>query len=516
MALLEIPEIEEHERFRAQLASVDQAGKRRWVYARKPSGVYYRWRTAVAWVLLAFFIAAPVIKVDGQQFLLFDILNRRFVLLGFPFWPQDFYIVAVLFLAGIVTIVLITATLGRVWCGWACPQTIFLEMIFRKIEWLIDGTPGAQIRRNHNGWPFSRVWRFALKQSIFFAISFFIANLFLSYVVSTDTLRLYITEGPAAHIELFAGLASFTAVFYLVFARFREQACLIVCPYGRFMSALVDDNTITVTYDSSRGEPRSKWQKNDPRREAGVWGTGYGKSGKGKIATDNHVEISAERSEVSTIHNPPYPIPQTPYSIPGDCIDCYQCVTVCPTGIDIRNGIQLECVACTACIDACDLVMDKTGLPRGLIRYTSSSAIQAGNTKWSTARVKAYLAIWIAVVGVAVTLLATRSVLDVTILRSPGTTWTTTASGGIANFYDIQIINKSAHDLPYSLTVRSPMGAEVTPLGLPASVAKGTSMKGRFLITLPAKAEESAVKIDLAIVSGNKEMKRVKTEFLTP
>ena len=435
----------------------------------------------VSVVLLAFLAIAPFAKISGEQFLLFDLLNRKFVFFGYPLWPEDFYLVVILFLTGLVSIVVFTATLGRIWCGWLCPQTVFLEMVFRKIEWWIEGSAGQQITRHRGPWNADRVWRFALKQLVFFAISFAIANIFLAYFVSGDTLLGYIRDTPWKHLELFLALVAFTVVFYLVFARFREQACLVVCPYGRFMSALVDENTVTVTYDQKRGEPRSKWKKNDARA----------------ALSDGH------------------------------CIDCHACVAVCPTGIDIRNGIQLECVACTACIDACDEVMKKVNLPKGLIRYASLNAIQSGVTRWFTPRVKAYGALWIALITLTSCLFYFRSDLDIAVLRSPGTTWTKTASG-IANFYDLKIINKTDRDLPYTLAISKPQGATITPLGLPQNVAPGKMIEGRFLITLPdhnqSHEEEhehiehgmNETHIVLDVMSNGHRVKQITTELLTP
>jgi len=472
MALLDLNVIDEHERFRAQLASVAPDGRRKWIYARKPSGLFYRYRTALSFVLLAFLAAAPFVKVGGQQFLLFGVLDRKFVFFGYPIWPEDFYLVVVLFLTGLVSIVLFTAVLGRIWCGWLCPQTVFMEMVFRKIEWLIDGSAGEQITRHRAPWNASRIGRLVLKQSIFFAISFAIANIFLAYFISSDTLRGFMNDGPGAHVELFLALVAFTVVFYLVFARFREQACLVVCPYGRFMSALVDDNTVTITYDQKRGEPRSKWKREDNRGETGT----------------------------------------------GHCIDCHQCVTVCPTGIDIRNGIQLECVACTACIDACDDVMEKIKLPKGLIRYAGANSIQSGITKWFTSRVKAYGSIWGALVLITIGLFTFRSNLDVNILRSPGTTWTQT-SNGYANFYDLQIINKGASDLPYKLIIAQPTDATLTPLGLAMDVPAGQIVKGRFLLSVPreeTRTPNRKVDILLNVESNGKTVKQIRTELLTP
>jgi cytochrome c oxidase accessory protein FixG len=480
MSILELDVIQDNERFRSEIASLTHDGKRKWVYARKPKGRFYRWRSLLSTFLLAFLVLSPFITVGGHQFILLDLMERHFVFFGIPFWPNDFYLVALMFLVGVVSIVVFTATLGRIWCGWLCPQTVFLEMVFRKLEWLIEGSPQMQVRRNTGPWNWDRVWRFGTKHTLYVAISFIIANVFLAYFISSHTLLKYVENGPVQHIELFAALVVFTAVFYLVFARFREQACLIVCPYGRYMSALIDDNTVGVAYDHKRGEPRSKWRKGDQR---------------------------------VTAHD-------------GHCIDCYACVAVCPTGIDIRNGGQLECVQCTGCIDACDEVMTKVGLPTGLIRYTSFAAIEksdspiSGHT-WLTPRIKAYGGIWLGLITVLITLFVLRTTLDVVVLRAPGTTWTETADG-VTNFYELQIINKAADDLPYTLEIAEPSGAKLALLGIPASVKSGEIMKGRFMVNVPFTSlgkqnrHNNEISMRLNVRSAGQTIKTITTTLLIP
>lgn len=483
MAIVELDVLEDHERFRAELASILPDGRRRWIYARKPSGNYYTARTILSWALVAFLLSAPFIKVGGHQFLLLNILTREFVLFGVPFWPNDFYLVALLFLVAVVTVVLFTATLGRIWCGWLCPQTIFMEMVFRKIEWMIEGGPKEQARRHSGRWNRDRIWRTTVKVGIFFVVSFIIANTFLSYVISSDTLLLYVREGPFRHSGLFVGLLFFTFVFFMVFYRFREQACVVACPYGRYMSALVDEATVAVTYDYKRGEQRAKWSK-----------------------ADNSARKSM-RETYSEFHRP---------DDKGDCVDCYQCVTVCPTGIDIRNGIQLECVNCTACIDACNEVMAKVGLPKGLVRYSSQQQIEQGKTSWVTGRIRAYVAVWMALMVVVVTLFAMRPTLDVGILRQEGTTWITTANG-MGNFYRLQIINKSNRDMPYTLNIVQPSGAAITPIDLPGIVRGGEIMKGRFLVTVPTDVAQSFdKKLVLTVTSNGEIVKTITTSFVMP
>jgi len=481
MAVIDVEEIDDHERYRAELASISKDGKRKWIYARKPRGRLYRWRTILSWFLLLFLVLAPFVKVNGHQFLLFNIIEREFVFFGIPFWPNDFYLVALMFLTGVVTIVLFTSTLGRLWCGWLCPQTIFMEMVFRKIEWLLDGTPKEQALRDAGAWTVSRVMHRIAKISIFFTISFLISNVFLAYVVGSDSLLQYIVNGPFQHWDLFVGLLFFAFVFFMVFYRFREQACLIVCPYGRYMSALVDDNTMAVSYDFRRGEPRGKFTRDDAAAK--------------RMMTEADFKRPNEQ---------------------GDCVDCYQCVTVCPTGIDIRNGIQLECVSCTACIDACNEVMDKVGLPRGLIRHTSQSVIESGKGHWFTRRIAAYGIVWLLLIATVVTLFILRADVDVKILRQEGTTWVTTTEG-LGNVYRIQIINKSHESIPITVKVLSPSTAVITPVGIPDRVEPQQILKGRFIVSLPkATLAQHGTKIRIAVLSGTSTVYEAETSFITP
>lgn len=481
MSIIDLDVIEDHERFRAELASIQPDGRRRWIFARQPRGRYTTWRIVVSVLLVGFLVLAPFVKVGGHQFILLNIITREFVLFGVPFWPNDFYLVALLFLTGVITVVLFTATLGRIWCGWLCPQTVFMEMIFRRIEWLIEGGPKEQAQRKAGPWNADRIWRVTLKVVVFAAISFGIANVFLSYVISSDRLVAYVVDGPLAHLELFVGLVFFTFVFFMVFYRFREQACLIACPYGRYMSALVDENTVAVTYDFTRGESRHKWTKAD---------------------TDARKQSQDGRT--------------TRAKGMGDCVDCHQCVTVCPTGIDIRNGIQLECVNCTACIDACDEVMDKVGLDRGLIRYSSLNAIERGISRVFTRRIKAYLAVWCVFVVAVGVLFAMRSDLDVVLLRQPKSTWTEMAEG-TANFYSLNIINKTSQDLPYELIVVSPSGYSIKPLNLPSMVHAEQKMEGRLIIIRSAsKGRTGDEKIQLVLRSNGAVLRSFETTFIGP
>lgn len=459
---------EDHESFRNELASVQKDGRRRWVYARQPSGRYYRARTVVSYVLLALLFLGPFVTLHGQPVLLLNVIERKFIVFGLVFWPQDFYLLVLCVLTGFVTIALVTSAVGRIWCGWMCPQTIFLEMLFRKIEWAIDGSAQQQVRRDKAPLTLDTAWRKVLKHAIFFTISFLIANVFLAYIISADTLWTIVTDPPREHLAGLFAITVFSLVFYAVFARFREQACTLACPYGRVMGALVDQNTITVTYDRRRGEPRGK--------------------------------LTRGAQEVGR----------------GDCIDCAQCVTVCPTGIDIRNGIQLECIACTACADACDDVMARIRKPSGLIRYTSEEAVRSARPNRLTWRVKAYATVWLVLFSAAVTLIARRPDMDVLVLRQPGTLQTTLDNGDVSNFYNVQVINRTNRAFALTYRVVEPRGGTLTPLGPIGELVPYGLIQSRFLVRLPKAAvtgTSTPVRIEVR-TAGGEIVDTVRTSFL--
>jgi cytochrome c oxidase accessory protein FixG len=457
-----------HESFRNELASVHRDGRRKWVYARQPSGRYYRARTAVAIALIAFLVGAPFVEVNGQPLVLLNVLERRFVLFGLVFWPQDFYLVVLIALTGLVTLALSTAAIGRVWCGWLCPQTVFLEMVFRRLEYLIDGSAERQLQRDSRPWTAATWARAGVKQAQFFALSFGIANVFLAYIIGAGPLWTIVTDPPSRHVAGLVAITIFSLLFYGVFARFREQACTLACPYGRVMSSLIDRRTITVTYDEPRGEPRRRL---------------------------------AHRADAPA----------------GDCVDCARCVTVCPTGIDIRNGIQLECVDCTACMDACDDVMRRLHRPTGLIRQTSHERLQAGRHSWWNGRLVAYAAAWLLLVGTVVTLLVRRDDLDVLILRQAGTLHATLPDGSIANFYTVQVFNRTGGRLPFEIRAVSPPGATVTSLGLASEVQPHALLEGRLLLAVPPgllTATATPVRFDLRVDGG--AVQHVDSSFIGP
>jgi cytochrome c oxidase accessory protein FixG len=465
--------MEQQENFRDSIGTIDDKGKRNFIFPKKPKGRFYNYRTIVSWVLLAFFLAAPFIKIKGNQFLLFNILERKFHIFGFPFWPQDFHLLVISLLVSVVFIILFTVVFGRIFCGWMCPQTIFMEMVFRKVEYLIEGDRAKQIKLEKQPWNAEKIRKRVVKWFVFFIISFFISNVFLAYVLGSDVVLGYIFDGPLAHIGTLIKLLVFTAVFYFVFAWFREQVCIIVCPYGRLQGVLLDNKSINVAYDFVRGE---------------------GENGRKKLRKDEN------REELGH----------------GDCIDCKQCVQVCPTGIDIRNGTQLECINCTACIDACDDIMDKSGFDRGLIRYASEDNIEKKEKFKFNARLIAYSTILTILIGVLITMLFLRNDVEATILRLPGQTFQSTETT-IKNVYTIKLINKTTEDIEnISVKLISHEGT-VTMVGGLLNVKKQGLKGGTLFIEINKKdLNSSKEKLKIGIYSNDKLIETTSTNFTGP
>ncbi|AUP80749.1 cytochrome c oxidase accessory protein CcoG [Flavivirga eckloniae] len=397
-------ETPENETFRDSIGTVTEEGKRAWVFPKKPSGKFYKYRKWVSYGLLAFLLLSPFVKIGGNQFLMFNVLERRFNIFGFPFWPQDFHLFVVSMIIGVIFITLFTVAFGRIFCGWICPQTIFMEMVFRRIEYWIEGDRGKQIRLSKQPWNAEKIRKKGLKLFIFTVISFLIANVFLAYLIGSDKLVQYIIDGPFSHLSTLISLLIFTAVFYFVFAWFREQVCIIACPYGRLQGALLDTKSIVVAYDHKRGEAengRKKFRKNEDRQALGH----------------------------------------------GDCIDCFQCVNVCPTGIDIRNGTQLECVNCTACIDECDHIMESINLPKGLIRYASEENIEKKVPFKLTARMKGYIAVLSILIGLLTGMLFLRNDVEANVLRLPGQLYEHKENNIISNVFTYKLVNKTTKEI---------------------------------------------------------------------
>ena len=463
------------ERFRDSIGTIDEQGKRAWVFPKKPSGRFYEYRKWVSYVLLLFLFASPFVKINGNQFLMFNVLERRFNIFGFPFWPQDFHLFVISMIIGVIFIALFTVAFGRIFCGWMCPQTIFMEMVFRRIEFWIDGDRGAQMRLARQPWNAEKIRKRLLKWFVFFVISFLIANVFLAYLISSDTLVRYVIDGPMQHLSTLVSLLIFTGVFYFVFAWFREQVCIIACPYGRLQGVLLDNKSIVVAYDHKRGEAengRKKFRKGEDREALGH----------------------------------------------GDCIDCFQCVNVCPTGIDIRNGTQLECVNCTACIDECDTIMEKIDKPKGLIRYASEDNIEKKTKFTFTPRLKGYSAVLFILTGVLVGMLFLRNDLEANILRLPGQLYERKEGNIISNVYTFKLINKTTKEVPdVSFKLISHKGAINVVTHKNFSVPAEKLAEGTLFIDINAAAlNGDKDKLKIGVYSGDTLIETATTRFLAP
>jgi cytochrome c oxidase accessory protein FixG len=455
------------ESFRDSIATIKD-GKRNWIFAQKPKGPLYNKRTVLSLIYLIVFFALPFITVDGDPLFLINIPERKFILFGAIFWPQDIFLFVLGMLVFIVFIVLFTVIFGRVFCGWACPQTIFMEMVFRRIEYWFEGDASHQKALNKQPWNFNKILRRGGKTTTFFLVSFIIANTFLAYIISLDELLLMYQQGLAANMGTFISLLIFTTIFFLVYLWFREQVCIVVCPYGRLQGVLLDKNSIVVAYDYIRGEPRGKFKKNQEEAK-------------------------------------------------GDCIDCAQCVKVCPTGIDIRNGTQLECVNCTACIDACDHMMESVGREKGLIRFDSEKGIADKEKLKLTSRMIAYSAVLLVLLGVLVTLLVSRTDVETTILRTPGMLYQDQPNNKITNLYNVKFVNKTHDNINVVLKLESHKG-EIRLVGADSIVVESQSLGGAiFFVELDKNdVKERKTDITIGIYSNNEKLESIDAHFLGP
>ncbi|MGO4771903.1 cytochrome c oxidase accessory protein CcoG [Flavobacterium sp. W22_SRS_FK3] len=462
------------EAFRDTIGTLDESGNRKFIFPKKPSGKFYEYRKMVSYILLAILIANPFIKVNGNQFMMFNIMERRFNIFGFPFWPQDFYLFVVSMIVGVVFVILFTVIFGRIFCGWICPQTIFLEMVFRRIEYWIDGDRGSQSRLARQEWNLEKIRKRVFKWFVFFLISFGIANVFLAYLVGSNALFLMIEEGPVSQASNFIALLIFTGIFYFVFVWFREQVCIIACPYGRLQGVLLDNKSINVSYDFVRGEKeegRAKFNKKEDRTATGK----------------------------------------------GDCIDCHQCVYVCPMGIDIRNGTQLECTNCTACIDECDTIMETVGLPKGLIRYASEDEIARKEPFKFTARMKGYTAVLFILLSVFVGMLFLRTNVEAIILRLPGQLFQHKGDK-ISNVYTYKIVNKTMKDysdIHFELIDKK---GEIKNVGKAHfKIQKEGISQGTLFIEIDEDLLESdKTKVKIGVYNSKELLQTTTTNFLGP
>jgi cytochrome c oxidase accessory protein FixG len=456
--------MEEIESFRDHIATVDKQGKRNWIYAQRPSGKLYKARNILSYLYFIIFFAGPFIKINGRPLFLLNVVKGKFILFGAIFWPQDFFIFGLAMVAFILFIVLFTMVFGRLFCGWACPQTVFMEMLFRKIEYWIEGNAAAQKVLNKASWHTEKIVKKTAKHILFFVLSFIIANTFLAYIIGVDSLLNVIKEPLSGHtVTMFI----FSGVFYGVFAFLREHVCTVVCPYGRLQGVLLDRDTVVVAYDYERGEPRGHFKKEEH-------------SG-------------------------------------GDCIDCLQCVKVCPTGIDIRNGTQLECVNCTACIDACNFMMEKTGRPHGLIRYASENGIANKQPLRFTPRSKVYSVLLLVILSAISWMLLSRKPVSGAVMRTAGMLYQERGTDSITNLYRIKLVNKTTRNILLTLKLEDAPGT-IELLGQQLIHVKAEDQgEGTFFVVLPRKSiKNRKTNLHIALYTGNTKTGSIKTTFLGP
>lgn len=454
--------------FRDKLSTIDEKGKRAWLFPQKPHGRLYNARTFVSIIYLIIFFTLPFIKYAGHPLFLANILQRKFILFGQIFWPQDFFIFGLGMVVFIVFVALFTVVFGRIFCGWVCPQTIFMEMVFRKIEYWIEGDAAQQKILAHAPWNTEKTLKKTAKWIAFWTVSFLIANTFLSYIIGVDELKKMILEPISQNLGTLISLIVFTSIFFFIYLWMREQICLVVCPYGRMQGVLLDKDSIVVAYDHVRGEERGKFKKNEQR----------------------------------TI---------------GDCIDCAQCVKVCPTGIDIRNGTQLECINCTACIDACNKMMDAVGLPKGLIRYASENNITKKQPMQFTWRMKAYSTVMIILLGVLVWLLSTRTDVGISILRTPGQLYQQQPNHTYSNLYNYKLLNKTFINKELSFKPENFKG-EIKLVGENTLlVEKDSYAAGSMFIYIDStEITKRKTPIQIGVYEKGKKIKTITTSFLGP
>lgn len=482
-----IETIYDTEEYRDKISTVDEKGKRVWIYPKKPKGRFTNYRTWLSGLLLAFLFGMPFVTYQGEPLLLFNVIDRKFILFGILFTPQDFHLLGLAMLTLIVFIVLFTVVFGRLFCGWVCPQTIFMEMVFRKIEYWIEGDAGAQRKLAAAPWNREKILKKTAKLGIFFLIAVLISNTFLAYIIGVDEVFKIATEPIGQHLGGFSAMMLFSGAFFFVFAYMREQVCIAICPYGRLQGVLLDPNSIVIAYDFIRGEPRGKIRKE-------------------KQPEKTNTQKNDLTASTSTLAIKPL----------GDCIDCKLCVHVCPTGIDIRNGTQLECVNCTACIDACDEVMDKVSRPRGLIRYDSHNGIVEKRRKIFTPRVIAYSFFLTLLLGLNIAFLGGRAEVEVIILRTPGLLFQKVDEQKVSNLYNYEIINKTTKDLPVEFRLLN-SGGEIklvgkSPVAKAGEVAKGTM----FIIMDKTMLKGRKNDMHIEIISAGKQVDEVKTNFFGP
>lgn len=424
-----------------RLSTLDEFGSRKRVIPAEVQGRIRVWRTRVHSVLLLIFLILPWVKINGLQALLFDIPNRRFEVFGVLFLAHDAPLVFLIAMLSALALALVTDLWGRVWCGWACPQTVFIDFLYRKLEFWSEGGY-IERRRLHNGpMSFTKLRKVGLKWLLFFIASSLIAHSFIAYFSGGSHLLSMMKGSPSENWDYFLIVSSVTALLMFNFGWFREQFCVIMCPYGRFQGVLMDRDSIAIAYDEKRGEPR----------KAGLLQTAAAASAR------------------------------------GDCVSCNRCVEVCPTGIDIRNGLQMECISCTACVDACNEIMRKVGKPEGLIRH---QRVSGRAQRKSYARVYAYLAFAIVLCGILFWNLVGREPYSITIHRATDTPFQSLPQGKVLNHFKVHILNQSITPQNFEVFLPTDLVAAGVTLTQPVAqqrVLPGTSVMNHFFVIFPVE-----------------------------
>ena len=462
------------------------------------SGRFTLWRRIAGCALVGIYVGLPWFKVGGYPAIFLDVASRRFHLFGWTLAAQDMWLLFFL-LSGLgFSLFVLTALLGRVWCGWACPQTVFLDHVYRRIERWIEGDALARRQLDAAGWTMTKVLRRGAKHASFAVLSLLITHLFLGYFVSVPELWSMMETAPAAHWGAFLFVFGFAGVLYFNFAWFREQLCIVLCPYGRLQSALIDDHSLGIGYDAVRGEPRSR-----PGSEYSRAGA-PGRAGDSAMAANDEAEPAFGSSA------------EAPAKA-GDCVACNRCVAVCPTGIDIRQGLQIECIGCAACIDACDDVMTRLKRPRGLIRYDSLSGLAGRTTRWVRPRTIAY-AVLLAI-GAAVATLALSTVRPASfgVTRIPGAAYYFDAQE-VRNQFFVRLVNK--REVPQRFVVSlqgAPAGVHQAGLDKPVEIPGMAEEVRPLVVLVPRAAYTGSFQFFVAVrdAEGTYQITR-PIEFLGP
>jgi cytochrome c oxidase accessory protein FixG len=450
-------ESDNNDAFRDRPLILDEDGKRKWIYARKPHGKWYTRRTIVGWILLLFLIIAPFLKVHNHPFMKLDIAARTFYLFGVVIGTHDTFILALIMATTVVSVVLFTVIFGRLFCGWACPHSLFLEMVYRKIEYLFDGDYRSSKQKKKKTF-----LRTAAKYFVYLLVSFFFTNVFLSWFIGPFEVFKIASEPISMHVVGFTFMTVLSLFYFVIYSYLREQICTLFCPYGRLQGVLLDSKSIQVIYDYKRGEPRG--------------------------------------SKAS-----------------GDCIDCKSCIAVCPTGIDIKNGSQLECVNCTACIDECNIVMQKMKRPKNLIRFDSVHGIETGKRSIINARTIAYSSVLAILFTVTVFTIVHQTKIETILLRIPGTMYQDVSPTEVSNMYELKMVNKTSDKKLVDFELETPKDGRILIMTQPISLEPNANYSSVVQIIVPkAELKSTHSPITINVKVGNELIETIQANFIGP